>query len=108
MATRGNTNASKRRGENQRAMREKISVTKNLKNLSDIDAKLQSPDLDGIAVSALRARADIAFKLLNKVLPDLRAVEYTNAVPTSVEQMTDAELVAVLRACDESFGETVQ
>ena len=101
-------NASRRRAENTRAMRDKISVTKNLKTLGDIDTRLQAADLDTTAVSALRARADIAFKLLNKVLPDLRAVEYTNAVPTSVEQMTDAELVAVLQAYGDSSGETVQ
>ena len=73
----GNTNADKRRKANKDAMREKIGVTKRVKRLDEICNLLHSEDAN---VPALKAEADIQFKLLGKVLPDLRAVELSGEV----------------------------
>lgn len=47
-------------------------------------------------VPALRLKADIYSKLLNKVLPDLKAVEHTGEITQRhVAELSDAELAAI-------------
>lgn len=70
----GNTNASKRRQLAQEALRLRIEGERHIDELNEIDQALSVPDAD---VARLKARADIKFGLLKKVLPDLRATELT-------------------------------
>jgi hypothetical protein len=63
--------------------REQINATQVLTEIMEIDLKLQGEKdvagnmvpLEREIISALKARADIKFKLLGKVLPDLKATE---------------------------------
>ena len=71
--TDGNTNASKRKQLAQEALRVKIDGGRCIDDLEVIDQQLAQPDAN---VAALKARADIKFGLLKKILPDLRSVEW--------------------------------
>ena len=73
--------------------RDKISITKHLNQLTDIQAKLENNGEDlgkdsGPYISSLRLRADISLALLKKRLPDLKAVELSGPdggnIPTSI------------------------
>lgn len=57
--------------------RAKISITKQLNQLADIQENLESnwQNLDNAKVGALRLRSDIALKLLAKRMPDLKAID---------------------------------
>lgn len=69
----GNTNASKRRALAQEALRMKIVGDKLLTDLDSIDLQLETAEPSEVA--RLKARADIKFGLLKKILSDLKAVE---------------------------------
>jgi len=56
--------------------RDKISITKHLSKLIDIQKKLEE-NPDDLNVPALRLSADISLNLLKKRLPDLKAIEVT-------------------------------
>jgi len=56
--------------------REKISITRCLKKLFDIEEELEKNGED-MNVPALRLRHDISISLLKKRLPDLKATEIT-------------------------------
>ena len=75
------TTYSKALEEDRRA---KISITKHLKKLTDIQEELEnnSSELGAARVGALRLRADMSLALLKKRLPDLKAVEYSGDVRT--------------------------
>lgn len=68
------------------AAREQINPTQVISELQNIDLELQGEKdsagnkipLEREIISALKARADIKFKLLDKVLPNLKATESTN------------------------------
>lgn len=58
------------------------------------------PPLDSAAVSAIKAEADIHLKLLNKVLPDLKAIELKDTIgepKIDGRLMSDTELVHRLK-----------
>lgn len=58
------------------------------------------PPLDSAIVSAVKAEADLHLKLLNKVLPDLKAIELKDTIGQPVTNgrlMSDTELVHRLR-----------
>ena len=54
--------------------RDKISITRCLKQLSEIEKELKK-NSDEMNVPALRLRADISLNLLKKRMPDLKAME---------------------------------
>lgn len=57
--------------------RAKISISRHLKQLTDIQEKLQDnyENMSTAQVGALRLQSDISLKLLGKRLPDLKAVD---------------------------------
>ena len=57
--------------------RDKISITRCLNKLTDIEKELETNG-DDLNVPALRLRADISMNLLKKRLPDLKAVDHTS------------------------------
>jgi len=72
----GKTTYQRVREEDRRA---KISIAKHLKKLFDIQEKLENDDGE-LNVPALRLSADISLRLLQKRLPDLKAVEFSGEV----------------------------
>lgn len=79
---------SRRKVETQRltheAMREKISFAHTLNDIIDAEAKLriwseqEEPPSNG-HIGAIRTLLDSKWKKLNKLLPDLKAVEHSGA-----------------------------
>jgi len=73
----GNTNASKRKQLSREAVRLRVRGEKCIGELENIVEELKVCDKE--SVPALKARSDIQFGLLKKVLPDLRSVELSVA-----------------------------
>jgi len=65
--------------------RDKISITQHLKQLSEIQVKLEDnyENMSTAQVGSLRLRADISLALLKKRLPDLKATEHSGEIKTS-------------------------
>lgn len=62
----------------QAELREKIQAGKCLGKLASVSQEAESAEeISTGRLGALRLVADIQFRLLNKVLPDLKAVEHT-------------------------------
>jgi hypothetical protein len=64
------------------AIRRSIQATDQINTLVSIGKEACSADRD--TIPALRLRMDIAFGLLRKVLPDLKAVEHTGDVNSHI------------------------
>ena len=86
----GNTNASKRRQLARDALRLRIEGERLLNDIDAIDTELSVPDAD---VVRLKARADIKFNLLRKVLPDLRSTEVTGEGGGPLEHSLEVRFV---------------
>lgn len=65
----------------QEAWRENVKFKKCLNNILAVDniLKAQWRTLESEAVQALRARAEINFRLMSKLLPDLKQMDVTSA-----------------------------
>ncbi len=65
--------------------RDKISISKHLKQLSEIQVKLEDnyENMSTAQVGSLRLRADISLALLKKRMPDLKATEHSGAIQTT-------------------------
>jgi hypothetical protein len=86
------THAQRRRKESQDAVRRRLRATQFIRRLKLIAKAAESADSG--AVPALRLQADIYGRLLNKCLPDLKAVEHSGEVirrDVSTEPMTEDE-----------------
>ena len=93
--------ATKRRAENSEILRQKIQGANLLycihKDLARSDAELMDPAL----LAAVKFRTETRLKLLNKILPDLKAVEHTGdqlpGVLLNLRDLSDEELEIALR-----------
>jgi carbon monoxide dehydrogenase subunit G len=62
----------------QAALRDSINAKRCMTALQKVSDEVdENPDMSTNRVGALRLKADIQFKLLNKVLPDLKAIEHS-------------------------------
>ena len=77
----GASTATKNKAIRKEALREQLSAQGHVQHVIDISNKLSSGylELESANVAALKAAADIKLKLINKYLPDLKAVEMTGA-----------------------------
>jgi tRNA threonylcarbamoyladenosine modification (KEOPS) complex Pcc1 subunit len=73
------TRAQENKKIRQEALREQLSQGKHVEHVIDIADKLADVEikLEAQDASRLKAAADIKLKLINKYLPDLKAVEVT-------------------------------
>ena len=74
------TRAQANRKIRQDALREQLSQGKHVEHVIDIANNLSNVEekLEATEVVRLKAAADIKLKLINKYLPDLKAVEITH------------------------------
>ena len=91
----GNTNASKRRQLTQEALRMRVEGERLIDGIVEIDNELATAESSD--VPRLKARAEIKFGLLRKVLPDLRSVEMTGEGGGAMELIQKIER-SVVRA----------
>lgn len=103
--------------------REQINPTQQITEIMEIDMQLQGEmtlNDDGTAgvpiplerevIAALRARADIKFRLLDKVLPNLKATESLNLSmhdhqgTIGIKKVSDVELAARLQNWRKNHG----
>ena len=73
----GATSANKNRKIRQEALRDQLSNQGHIQHIIEISSQLGdlTNELDTIEVTRLKNVADIKLKLINKYLPDLKAVE---------------------------------
>ena len=71
------TRAQENRAIRQESLREQLSRQKHIEHVVDIAGLLYELDtnLDQLAVTRLKAAADIKLKLINKYIGDVKAVE---------------------------------
>ena len=86
----GNTNASKRKQLVKEALRDRIDGMRRL----GIIEKLLDESWPAQQVPEIKAKLDAHFKLLGKVLPDLRSVEVSQDIDRQPEEMTLDEISA--------------
>ena len=103
--------------------REQINPTQQITEIMDIDRQLQGEitigkdgeagipiPLEREVIQALRARADIKFRLLDKVLPNLKATESLNLSmhehggTIGIKKVSDVELAARLQNWRKNHG----
>ena len=80
------TRAQENRAIRQEALREELSNKGLLVHVLDIAKELQEPDsvLESTDIQRLKAAADINLKLINKYLPDIKAVEHSGQIDSEV------------------------
>lgn len=73
------TRAQRNRQDNQDKLREHLSKQQHITHIIKICEELNNPDVDMDAVMVTRKKTviDTKLKLLNKYLPDLKAIEHT-------------------------------
>ena len=96
------TAAAKNKKIRQEALREQLSAQGHVQHVIDISNKLsdQHLELESSAIQALRASADIKIKLINKYLPDLKAIEHSNDPDSPLNGMTDQEIENRIKALE--------
>ena len=88
------TARDKNRRIRKEALREQLQAQGHVQHVFDIAKKLQDEyiSLESSQISALKSAADIKLKLINKYLPDLKAVE----VEGNVSNMSHEQWLASL------------
>ena len=91
-AARGNSRAAQNRAIRRDALREELKAKEYIRQVTSIADRL-NPDAEDAykseQVPALKARADIYFRLLDKCLPNLRPVDVPAAFPLTGETLTE-------------------
>ena len=77
MPSTGVSKANENKAIRQEALREQLSNQKHVEHVIDISDKLKDlgNELTQVETTRLKAAADLKLKLINKYLPDLKAVE---------------------------------
>jgi len=93
------TAAAKNKAIRQEAIREQLSNGGHIQHVIEIATKLQGQhlELESSAIQALRAAADIKLKLINKYVPDLKAVEHSNDPDNPIGETSDVEIMARIK-----------
>lgn len=106
------TRAQANRAVRQEALREQLAAQGHVQHVIDIAKKLSNLEdpLDATEVARLKAAADIKRSLINKYLPDLKAIEHTGEGGSAIEikkaeDLTDEELAAIAAGSSEGASE---
>lgn len=96
--TSGNSRAAKNKQIRKEALRDQLSAQGHVQHVIDITDKLADLNivLESNDVQRLKAAADLKFKLINKYLPDLKAVELTGKDGGKIELQISADDSLVL------------
>ena len=80
----------------QDALREQLAAGGHVQHIVEIAQKLSNEhiELDPTMVSRLKAAADIKCKLINKYLPDLKAVEITGEDGDPIDMVQTIRIIA--------------
>lgn len=89
MAGSGKSRANENKRIRQEALREKLAQGGHIQHVVDIAKKLTDlgNELKNQEVNRLKIAADIKLRLINKYLPDLKAVEMTNEEESSLVEV---------------------
>jgi hypothetical protein len=98
----GATVAAKNRKVRQDTLRELLSNKGLAQQVIEIATKLENQhlELEASHIQALRASADLKLRLVNKYLPDLKAMELSNDPDSPVGGMSDTELENRIKALE--------
>ena len=101
----GATVAAKNKKVREQALRDQLSQKQLHTQVIRIADKLdnQHLELEATHISALKASAELKLKLINKYMPDLKAVELSQDPENPITAMTDSELSAQIAALREKL-----
>lgn len=91
-AARGNGRAAQNRAIRRDALREELKAREYVRQITSIAERLNPDAKDAFApeqVPAVKARADMYFRLLDKCLPNLRPVDLPAVFPLTNESLTE-------------------
>lgn len=90
------TSKDRNRRIRQEALREQLAAGGHVQHIVEIAQKLSNEHiaLDPTMVSRLKAAADIKCKLINKYLPDLKAVEVTGEDGEPINTVQTIRIIA--------------
>jgi hypothetical protein len=91
-APRGHSRAAQNRAIRRDALREELKAREYIRQVTDIASRLNPDDAKAFRpeqVPAVKARADICFRLLDKCLPNLRPVDVPAAFPLTGETLAE-------------------
>lgn len=73
----GNSRAAKNKQIRKEALRDQLSQQKHVEHVVDITDKISNLDneLDNLQIQRLKIAAELKMKLVNKYLPDIKAIE---------------------------------
>ncbi len=103
--------ATQRRMHRQEDWRETLQVAAYLKNLDVIHSRVKAKwhRMTSEQIAATKLQADINFRLLSKVMPDLKMVEIQGEMQHMHHDMTRSEIDGMLLASginpEEAFGQ---
>lgn len=90
------TSKDRNRRIRQEALREQLAAGGHVQHIVEIAQKLSNEhiELDPTMISRLKAAADIKCKLINKYLPDLKAVEVTGEDGEPINMVQTIRIIA--------------
>jgi len=91
----GNSRAAQNKKIRQEALREQLSNGGHIQHVIELASKLSNPDssLESTDIQRFKAAADIKLKLINKYLPDLKAVEHSGDTDNPISLKWAVEVV---------------
>lgn len=104
----GATVAAKNKKIREEALREQLRQKGLHSKVIDIANKLddQHLELESSQIQALRASAEIRLKLINKYMPDLKAVEMSQDPENPVADMSNTDLNEAIKALTAKLDES--
>lgn len=75
----GVTRAAANKKVRQEALREQLASQKHVEHVIDNINKLENPDIE-VDTQRLKVAIDARLKLINKYLPDMKAIEHTGNI----------------------------
>lgn len=104
----GISRANSNKAIRQKALREQLAAQGHVQHINDIAEKLGNleDDLDPVEITRLVKTAEIKLKLVNKYLPDLKAIEHSGEVKQEHKPITpeDLEILHRLREAKNADG----
>ena len=103
----GATVAAKNKKVREEALREQLKNKGLVQHVIEIAKKLddQHLALEATHISALKASAELRLKLINKYMPDLKAVEHSQDPENPIVELGDNELKAQIAQLMEKINE---
>lgn len=104
----GATVAAKNKKVREEALREQLRNKGLVQQVLEISEKLnnQYTELEATHINALKASAELKLKLVNKYMPDLKAIEHSQDPENPIAELKDDELKQAIASLTAKLNES--